>query len=367
MNRKPRCFKRILCKRRSWATDTSGVVDSHEMNQKKGNVMKKSIAFAMCAVLTVTGCGTYAGSGAYTGASLGSILGSAIGGISGGPRGSDVGTIVGMAAGAVIGGAIGNQADQQNQADYDQYQRDKADRAARRHNQKNNAYDNQGAYSSQGGYSSQGAYSSQDGYSSQGGYCPQSNGQTNNGYNGQPGDDRITFDEGNGEYGSKDSETDVYNFHSSDYTGSYTAQQPTTSLPATSSVEQLTEGMTYMPHIEIRNARVVDNNQDKVISRGELCKVIFEIYNTGQRPLYDIQPSVVEATGNKQIFISPGMHVERLMPGAGIRYTAMLKAGPRLGDGSVRICLSVLQGDNAISKVTEFEVPTSKKKVQTAK
>ena len=311
--------------------------------------MKKTAILAMCAVLTVTGCGTYTGSGAYTGASLGSILGSAIGGISSGPRGSDVGTIVGMATGAVIGGAIGNQADQQRQADYDQYQRDKADRAARRHNQKNNAYDNQG------------------GYSSQGGYCPQSNGQTNNGYNGQPGDDRITFDEGNGEYGSKGSETDVYNFHSSDYTGSYTAQQPTTSLPATSSVEQLTEGMTYMPHIEIRNARVVDDNQDKVISRGELCKVIFEIYNTGQRPLYDIQPSVVEATGNKQIFISPGMHVERLMPGAGIRYTAMLKAGPRLGDGSVRICLSVLQGDNAISKVTEFEVPTSKKKVQTAK
>lgn len=311
--------------------------------------MKKTAVLVMCAVLTVTGCGTYAGSGAYTGASLGSILGSAIGGISGGPRGSDVGTIVGMAAGAVIGGAIGNQADQQNQADYDQYQRDKADRAARRHNHKNNAYDNQGAYSSQGGY------------------CPQSNGQTNNGYNGQPGDDRITFDEVNGEYGSKDSEADVYNFHSSDYTGSYTAQQPTTSLPATSSVEQLTEGMTYIPHIEIRNARVVDDNQDKVISRGELCKVIFEIYNTGQRPLYDIQPSVVEATGNKQIFISPGMHVERLMPGAGIRYTAMLKAGPRLGDGSVRICLSVLQGDNAISKVTEFEVPTSKKKVQTAK
>ena len=311
--------------------------------------MKKTAILAMCAVLTVTGCGTYAGSGAYTGASLGSILGSAIGGISSGPRGSDVGTIVGMATGAVIGGAIGNQADQQRQADYDQYQRDKADRAARRHNQKNNAYDNQG------------------GYSSQGGYCPQSNGQTNNGYNGQPGDDRITFDEGNGEYGSKGSETDVYNFHSSDYTGSYTAQQPTTSLPATSSVEQLTEGMTYMPHIEIRNARVVDDNPAKVISRGELCKVIFEIYNTGQRPLYDIQPSVVEATGNKQIFISPGMHVERLMPGAGIRYTAMLKAGPRLGDGSVRICLSVLQGDNAISKVTEFEVPTSKKKVQTAK
>lgn len=336
--------------------------------------MKKTAIMAMCAVLTVTGCNTYTGMGAYTGSSLGSILGSAIGGISGGPRGSDVGTIVGMATGAIIGGAIGNQADQQQkdqrQADLDQYRRDKANRAARRN----------GQATQQGNL-----YNQQDNSNGLSGYYG------NNGNNGQP-DDRITFDEGDGTYGSgndnisnnnidskgsgsptgpgngygatdtKDREENVYDFHSSDYTGNYTAQQPTTTMPGTSSVEELTEGMAYIPHIEIRNARIVDDNQDKVISRGELCKVIFEVYNTGERPLYDIQPSVVEATGNKQIFISPGMHVERLMPGAGIRYTAMLKAGPRLGDGTVRICLSVLQGDNAISKVTEFEVPTSKKK-----
>lgn len=329
--------------------------------------MGKTALLAMCAVLTVTGCNTYTGMGAYTGSSLGSILGSAIGGISGGPRGSDVGTIVGMATGAIIGGAIGNQADQQqkgqSQNDLDQYRRDKANRAARRNRQNTqpgNTYNQQGDNNLQPGY---------DG----------------NNNSGQP-DDRITFDEGDGTYGSSnnygsdnnngsgsnynskgsgDSEERVYNFHSSDYTGNYTAQQPTTTMPSTSSVEELTEGMAYIPHIEIRNARIVDDNQDKVISRGELCKVIFEVYNTGERPLFDIQPSVVEATGNKQIFISPGMHVERLMPGAGIRYTAMLKAGPRLGDGSVRICLSVLQGDNAISKVTEFEVPTSKKKAST--
>lgn len=336
--------------------------------------MKKTAIMAMCAVLTVTGCNTYTGMGAYTGSSLGSILGSAIGGISGGPRGSDVGTIVGMATGAIIGGAIGNQADQQQkdqrQADLDQYRRDKANRAARRNGQ---------------GTRQGNLYNPQD----------NSNGQSrydgNNGNNVLP-DDRITFDEGDGTYGSgndnignngygnttgsgngygttdsKDREENVYDFHSSDYTGNYTAQQPTTTMPGTSSVEELTEGMAYIPHIEIRNARIVDDNQDKVISRGELCKVIFEVYNTGERPLYDIQPSVVEATGNKQIFISPGMHVERLMPGAGIRYTAMLKAGPRLGDGTVRICLSVLQGDNAISKVTEFEVPTSKKKIKTGR
>lgn len=286
--------------------------------------MKKNAILLVSAAMLLTSCGTYTASGAYTGSSLGSILGSAIGGISGGPRGSDIGTIVGMAGGAIIGGAIGQQADKQRQEDLSQYRKDKAERAARRQAQ-------QGAARQQ--YSGTGDYQ-------------------------RSGDDGAVFDSTNS------GDDRLYDFNSSDYTGSYSAQQPTTTLPATSSVEELASRMEYAPHIEIRNARVVDDNQDHVISRGELCKVIFEVYNTGRNPLYDIQPSVVEATGNKQIFISPGMHVEQLLPGAGIRYTAMLKAGPRLGDGSIRLCLSVLQGSDAISKVTEFTVPTSKKKVK---
>ena len=290
--------------------------------------MKKNGILLMGTLMLLSSCGTYTASGAYTGSSLGSILGSAIGGISGGPRGSDVGTIVGMAGGAIIGGAIGHQADKQREEDLAQYRQDRADRVTRRHaaaSDKRQYDDASTAYS----------------------------------YNGGGGDDVVLDDTNSGD-------DRLYDFNSADYTGSYSAQQPKTELPASSSVEELAEGLAYTPHIEIRNARIVDSNQDQQISRGELCKVIFEVYNTGQKPVYDIQPSVVEATGNKQIFISPGMHVERLMPGAGIRYTAMLKAGPRLGNGSVRICLSVLQGANAISKVTEFEVPTSKKKVKAA-
>ena len=156
----------------------------------------------------------------------------------------------------------------------------------------------------------------------------------------------------------------LYDFSSSDYTGTYSAQQPFTQMPASSSGDDLLQGMKYTPHIEIRNARIVDANQDNIISRGELCKVIFEVYNTGLSTLHDIQPTVVEATGNRHLFISPGMHVEQLQPGAGIRYTAMLKADNRLGDGTAHICLSAVQGENAISKVTEFTVPTSKKQIK---
>ena len=59
--------------------------------------MKKSMIWAVSAVMLVSSCDTYTGAGAYAGSTLGSILGSAIGGISGGARGSDIGSIVGMA------------------------------------------------------------------------------------------------------------------------------------------------------------------------------------------------------------------------------------------------------------------------------
>jgi len=275
--------------------------------------MKKSVIIIAASALLISSCGTYTGSGAYAGSTLGSILGSAIGGISGGPRGSDIGTIVGMVGGAVVGGAIGAAADERERQDvHDHYQRVMEQKAQQNARQGN--YD---------GY--QNRY--QDDMSS--GFD-----ETNS------GDDRI------------------YDFQSSDYTGNYSAQPGTEMMPLSSSVDQLAMGLEYTPAIEIRNARIVDDNQDRMINRNELCKVIFEIYNHSKEPIYDVQPTVVETNGNRHIYISPNMHVERIDPGRGVRYTAMLKADNRLKDGTARICVSVLQGNKAISKVCEFNVPT---------
>lgn len=272
--------------------------------------MKKTIVLSVCAVLALSSCGTYAGTGAYAGMSLGSILGSAIGGISDGPRGSDIGTIVGMAGGAIIGGAIGAKADEKREADLEQYHRDReARQQARQARQQAATYEDQGTSAS--GFDASNS-----------------------------ADDRI------------------YDFTSSDYTSDYSAQQPTTVLPSSSSVEDMASGYAYTPDIEIRNARFVDTNQDNVISRGELCKVIFEVYNHGRRPIYDVQPTVVETTGNRHIYISPGMHVEKIEPGRGIRYTALVKADNRLRNGQIKICASVLQGNKAISQVSEFRIAT---------
>lgn len=269
-------------------------------------VMKKVILLMLCSSLVMSSCDTYTGSGAYAGGSIGSILGSAIGGLSGGPRGSDMGTIIGMAGGAVVGAVIGSQADKA-QADREAaYQQDRVERRSVSDYSNTPVTDNPEIFDS------------------------------NNG-----GDDRL------------------YDFKGKDYTGDYSAQQPTTSMPS-ATVEELGARFSYSPTLEIVNARFVDDNEDNCLNRNETCKVIFEIVNRGHEPVYDVVPTVVETTGNKHIFISPSIHVEKISPGSGVRYTAMVKADRKLKDGMARFCVSVIHEGKSISKVNEFNIPTKR-------
>lgn len=275
--------------------------------------MKKSLTIALSSLLILSGCDTYAGSSAYLGSNIGAILGSAIGGINDGPRGSDVGTIIGMAGGAVVGAIIGNSADQR--AHDEMVEHREAVKQRRMEQQQNEMPESN--------------YSSNDTDNYTSGFDA-----TNS------GDDRI------------------YDFSSSDYTGNYSAQTPKEQMPQNSSVEDMAQSLTYTPSIEIRNARFVDDNEDGKIQRDEICKIIFEVINLGNQPLTDVVPTVIEANGNRHIFISPSMHIESIAPGKGIRYTAVIKADSRLKEGNARFCVSVIQGGKAISKVSEFNIPT---------
>ena len=289
--------------------------------------MGKSFIIGMSALLLLGSCDTYTGTGAYLGSTLGSIFGSAIGGIAGGPHGSDVGTIVGMVGGAVAGAAIGQATDQKQQAQREADIADMRARRAERQARRQGSYGNDNTYGHGNNY----------GYDNQGSDYSGSGFDANNG-----GDDRI------------------YDFKGSDYSGNYSAKQPDVNMPMQSSVDNLAENLKYTPDIEIKNARFVDDNQDGKIERGELSKVIFEVYNRGNHTLYDVVPTVVEATGNRHIMISPNMHVESIQPGKGIRYTALVKADNRLKDGNAQFCVSVVQGNKKISKVCEFDIPTAR-------
>lgn len=265
----------------------------------------------MGAALLVSSCTTGAGAGAYAGSSLGSVLGSAIGGIVGGPHGSDVGTIFGMAGGAVVGGALG----------------DAAEKAQRRSAQQ---YDDTYASGNSANYVGDDFDPSQmvD--------------------NSNSGDDRIDF----GAPSSSGANATMGNAPMSN--------APSTPSVDASRVEQIYGNAKSDGKLTIRNVRFADSNGDGMLSGEEIGRVSFEIYNETAAPIYNFDPSVVEAEANKRIYISPSVRVENIMPGQGLRYTATVKADRRIKDGEIRLLVSAQKEGKPISYVTVVKVATQR-------
>ena len=283
--------------------------------------MKKCSVMIMSAALVASSCTTGAGTGAYAGSSLGSVLGSAIGGIAGGPRGSDIGTIFGMAGGAVVGAAVGDAATKQHHQDQD-------DTYMPSSNNNNRPVYEQPYSNSQPSYSSnQQPVDDID---------PTQMVDTTN-----SGDDRIDFD-------ANSSSTLPNN-------------NPDTSVSMDASrVEQIygAKKAAESGKITIKNVRFVETAEHNVLHGGEVGKVKFEMYNETQAPIYNFMPTVVEADGNKRIYISPSVRVENIMPGQGLRYTATVKADKRIKDGEIRLLVSAQRDGKPISYVTVVKVAT---------
>ena len=283
--------------------------------------MKKYSIMIMSAALVASSCTTGAGTGAYAGSQLGSVLGSAIGGIAGGPRGSDIGTIFGMAGGAVVGAAVGDAATKQHHQDQD-------DTYMPSSNNNNKPVYEQPYSNNQPSYSSnQQPVDDID---------PTQMVDTTN-----SGDDRIDFD--------VNSSSTLPN------------NNPDTSVSMDAGkVEQIygANKAAESGKITIKNVRFVETAEHNVLHGGEVGKVMFEMYNETQAPIYNFMPTVVEADGNKRIYISPSVRVENIMPGQGLRYTATVKADKRIKDGEIRLLVSAQRDGKPISYVTVVKVAT---------
>lgn len=280
----------------------------------------------MGAALLVSSCTTGAGAGAYAGSSLGSVLGSAIGGIVGGPHGSDVGTIFGMAGGAIVGGALGDAAEKAQHRSAQQYDDDTY------------ASGNSRSYSNGG---NSGNYVGDD-------FDPSQMVDNSN-----SGDDRIDF----GAPSSSGANATMGN--------APMAKAPMPNAPSSQSVdasrvEQIYGNVKSDGKLTIRNVRFADSNGDGMLSGDEIGRVSFEIYNETAAPIYNFDPSVVEAEANKRIYISPSVRVENIMPGQGLRYTATVKADRRIKDGEIRLLVSAQKEGKPISYVTVVKVATQR-------
>ena len=114
--------------------------------------------------------------------------------------------------------------------------------------------------------------------------------------------------------------------------------------------------------LEIRHPRLLDTSRDGVLSRGEEARMVFEVFNNSSQPVYHVLPTVAEVTGNKHIRISENVLVESIMPGKGIRYTALIKADDRLKDGDAVIRIGVMHRNKEVpSQSKEFPIQTSKR------
>lgn len=288
--------------------------------------MKKGSVIMMGAALLVSSCTTGAGAGAYAGSSLGSVLGSAIGGIVGGPHGSDVGTIFGMAGGAVVGGALGDAAEKAQRRSAQQYDDDTY------------ASGNSRSYSNGG---NSGNYVGDD-------FDPSQMVDNSN-----SGDDRIDF----GAPSSSGANATMGNAPMAN--APMSTASPSQSVDA-SRVEQIYGKAKSDGKLTIRNVRFADSNGDGMLSGDEIGQVSFEIYNETAAPIYNFDPSVVEAEANKRIYISPSVRVENIMPGQGLRYTATVKADRRIKDGEIRLLVSAQKEGKPISYVTVVKVATQR-------
>ena len=269
---------------------------------KTSGKMRRQVLFLLVSVLLLTSCGTYTGEGAATGGYFGSIIGSVIGGISDGRRGSDIGSLIGMAGGAVVGAVIGNAADEAAAREREEYMRDREQRHARR-------------------------------------------------YGNVSPDDQDYFDPNNG--GNDIISLDGVTPPSS------TTPPPSYTPPVT---PPASPAAADRQGVIIRNAKFEDSDGNGVLIAGEDCKVSFEIVNRTGQVVYDVQPLVYDLSNNKHIHISQNLHVESILPGKGIRYTATIKGDRRLRDGVARIRLGVAIGNEEIEGQTrEFVVQTRKK------
>ena len=296
--------------------------------------MKKILVLTVCGTLLLAGCGSYAGAGAYTGSTLGSILGSAIGGISDGPRASDWGTIIGMAGGAVVGGAIGNAKEKATKEKLDRYHERIEQKERTRYETDNRGHEVRGT-----------RY--ENGSSNDGGYFDPQN----------SGDDRITLEGMEAPATRLDAGSEQPVVGESIRMDELKARS---NDETTIRVNDLTNMNANRDALQISNIRFIDNNGDGILQAGETAKITFEIRNRSRHNIRDVRPMVVETTGNRYVMVSPGIEVESIAPGSGIKYTASVMAMKRLKAGELLFQLSTLYGNDRQSEVKELNIATQK-------
>lgn len=120
------------------------------------------------------------------------------------------------------------------------------------------------------------------------------------------------------------------------------------------------EACDAMSGVKVTNIRFIDDNRNHVIDAGESCKLVFELVNEGEVPVYNVVPVVEELSGMKHIAISPSAQVAYMAVGDRIRYTATIVGGKKLKSGNAMFRIYTTESNGTMSEMREFSLPTAK-------
>lgn len=120
------------------------------------------------------------------------------------------------------------------------------------------------------------------------------------------------------------------------------------------------EANSGIGHLRISNIRFIDESRNQTLQSRENSKVIFDIINQSNQPVYNVVPQVSETTGNRKIQISPSVMIEQIEPNGGMKYTANVYADGKLREGSIVIRLSLTDAMGYEYDWQDFELPTER-------
>ena len=103
--------------------------------------------------------------------------------------------------------------------------------------------------------------------------------------------------------------------------------------------------------LEVEHVVISDENDNHGIDAGEELYISFEIYNRGEKTLFDVAPLIT--SDSKYIKISPAATITAIEPGQGIRYRAMVRASSKLKDG--KTIFKIIFGNKYTAKVFSID------------
>ncbi len=99
--------------------------------------------------------------------------------------------------------------------------------------------------------------------------------------------------------------------------------------------------------LEVTNLRFLDENNNRRIDTDEKAYLVFDIYNRGEKALYNVAPNIT--CNSKRVVISAATSVDCVQPGQGIRYKAAVVAVRKLSSSTpITFTISFGQGKQQV-------------------